>query len=112
MPHEWLRPLSVDQFGESHLGRGPYARPGAAASALAQLTWDVLGSILDSRSGQRLSSNRPSRGEEGAAEVRDLEANEPASRAGGTGARGRPLRRAERRRRHDRCLYAKSELNS
>jgi hypothetical protein len=49
MLHEWLRPLSVGEFRETHLGRGPFARPGAAASALAQLTWNVLGSILESR---------------------------------------------------------------
>jgi 50S ribosomal protein L16 3-hydroxylase len=49
MLHEWLRPLSVDEFRETHLGCAPYARPGAAASALAHLTWDVLGRILDSR---------------------------------------------------------------
>jgi hypothetical protein len=49
MLREWLRPLSVDVFSQTHLGRAPYARPRAAASALAQLTWDVLGRILDSR---------------------------------------------------------------
>jgi hypothetical protein len=45
MLREWLRPLSVDVFSQTHLGRAPYARPRAAASALAQLTWDVLGKL-------------------------------------------------------------------
>lgn len=49
MLHDWLLPLSLEQFRSSHLGRGPYARPGAAASALPRLSWDVLGRILEAR---------------------------------------------------------------
>lgn len=49
MLHDWLTPLSVEEFRSSHLGRGPYARPGAAASALPRLSWDVLGRILEAR---------------------------------------------------------------
>jgi hypothetical protein len=46
MLREWLRPHSLVEFAEKYLGRAPYARPGAAASALPQPSWDVLDRVL------------------------------------------------------------------
>jgi ribosomal protein L16 Arg81 hydroxylase len=46
MLSEWLSPLSVDEFASAHLGRAPYARPGAATNAIPRLSWDVLERVL------------------------------------------------------------------
>ena len=49
MLSEWLRPESVGEFTATHLGRAPYARPGAAASAVSRLSWAVLERVLEAR---------------------------------------------------------------
>lgn len=46
---EWLAPWPVEAFTRAHLGRTPYARPGAAAAALPLLDWNVLGAVLEAR---------------------------------------------------------------
>lgn len=46
MLREWLSPLGIEEFESTHLGRAPYARPGAAASAVQRLDWDVLDRVL------------------------------------------------------------------
>lgn len=49
MLRDWLRPQSVEDFARAHLGRSPYARPGAAQGVLPRLSWDVLERILEAR---------------------------------------------------------------
>lgn len=44
--HEWLRPLSVKEFAQTHLGRLPYARPGMAANVRSCFDWRVLEQLL------------------------------------------------------------------
>lgn len=46
---EWLQPVSVNEFVETHLGRVPYARPGAAAKATPWFDWSVLERLLATR---------------------------------------------------------------
>lgn len=42
----WLSPLEPDAFRSLHLGKAPYARPGAAAGALPLLRWQTFDSVL------------------------------------------------------------------
>ncbi len=46
MLREWLAPLPVGEFASTQLGRAPYARAGAAASAVERLSWAVLERVL------------------------------------------------------------------
>lgn len=46
MLQRWLAPLRVDTFLHSHLRRAPFARPGAARSAIELLDWNVFGNVL------------------------------------------------------------------
>jgi hypothetical protein len=49
MLREWLSPLPVAGFVRTHLGRQPYARPGAALESLQSFDWEVLAQILATR---------------------------------------------------------------
>lgn len=49
MLHEWIRPLPVNEFAETYLGRLPYARPGAATNVTSWFDWSVLERLLASR---------------------------------------------------------------
>src|SRR5688572_23930537 len=49
MLSEWLGPLGIEEFTAHHLGRQPYARPGAAAGVVPRLDWGVLERILAAR---------------------------------------------------------------
>jgi 50S ribosomal protein L16 3-hydroxylase len=44
----WLAPVDLATFRETHLGKQPCARPGAAAGALPLLRWDTLDAVLGS----------------------------------------------------------------
>jgi 50S ribosomal protein L16 3-hydroxylase len=48
MLHEWLSPVPLEQFIPMHLGRAPYARPGAAARVVPWFDWGVLDAVLRS----------------------------------------------------------------
>jgi ribosomal protein L16 Arg81 hydroxylase len=45
---EWLAPLDLATFLQTHLHRQPHARPGAARAALPLLTWQTLDAVLRS----------------------------------------------------------------
>jgi 50S ribosomal protein L16 3-hydroxylase len=45
---EWLAPLDLGSFLDSHLQKQPYARPGAAASAVPLLRWETFDVVLRS----------------------------------------------------------------
>jgi hypothetical protein len=52
---QWLAPDPVSRFVSSHLGKRPYARPGAAAAAAPCLRWETLAGVLErARSGDVL----------------------------------------------------------
>jgi 50S ribosomal protein L16 3-hydroxylase len=43
---QWLHPVDVRKFISLHLGRKPFARPGAAASVIERCSWDLLDGLL------------------------------------------------------------------
>lgn len=45
---DWLAPVEPPTFVQTHLGKQPYARPGAAASAVPLFGWDTLDRVLRS----------------------------------------------------------------
>jgi 50S ribosomal protein L16 3-hydroxylase len=49
MLRQWLAPLTVEDFAHAHLGRQPFARPGAAAAMPRAFDWQVLEQILATR---------------------------------------------------------------
>jgi 50S ribosomal protein L16 3-hydroxylase len=49
MLRDWLAPVPVESFKHNHLGRQPYARPGAAGAMIGVFDWQVLGQILATR---------------------------------------------------------------
>jgi 50S ribosomal protein L16 3-hydroxylase len=46
MLSEWLAPQTVEWFLENHLGKAPYACPGAAAGAVPLFEWQTLDGVL------------------------------------------------------------------
>lgn len=46
---QWLAPDNVDEFLQNVLQKQPYARPGAAATALPLLQWSTLDGVLGSQ---------------------------------------------------------------
>lgn len=49
MLRRWLAPQPLDEFLVSHFGKGPFARPGAAADVLTWFDWPVLDALLSAR---------------------------------------------------------------
>ena len=46
MLSQWLAPMTVETFTQTHLRRMPFALPGAARSAVELLDWETLGRVL------------------------------------------------------------------
>jgi hypothetical protein len=46
MLRQWVGPDALDGFLQDHLGRVPFARPGAAVSAVPLLDWETFGAVL------------------------------------------------------------------
>jgi 50S ribosomal protein L16 3-hydroxylase len=54
MLREWLAPTPVAAFVASHLGKQPWARPGAAAAAVPLFDWTALDRVLGAEEGAEI----------------------------------------------------------